>query len=102
MDQQHPADAVLSFERHLIGVKNYPEAMSFKEFLFSDGSSAKFDSEKFDDSKYTTEMIEPENAVVKLVRLRYVTDGKLLAMEFFDQSKTSILRVGYYGQGADP
>jgi len=80
----------MSFEKHLVGIKNYTGFSQFNEFIFSDGSKVSFKSTK-DESDFKEYKINPVDAVIKTVTLRYCNmnsgahKGRLLAIEFFDK-----------------
>ena len=86
----------------MIGVRNYPDGGSFKEFYYSDGSTYSVDSKGYQDSNYTTTKMKLDEAQVKLVKLRYHTDAIVYAMEFFDKTNKSIFKVGFYDSPNDP
>jgi len=67
---KYPSDAELAFEKHLIGVKNINGKSIFCEFIFSDGSRAKFEPE-FADSEYTEQKIQPEVVITKKLANRF-------------------------------
>ena len=54
----------------MIGVVHYGGTFEFSEFLFSNGFNTKYWSQT-SDSAFTVTKIEPEGAVVKIIKLRY-------------------------------
>ncbi len=90
----------MSFEKYLIGVKNYEAGCEF-QFIFSDGSCSKFKTET-PESEFEIKLIKPEDKVRSVI-LRYVKASKtasrrgcLEGIQFINEVGKVILTAGNY------
>ena len=71
-NQQFPLQAVLSYDKYIVGVKNYPNGWSW-QFILNDKTMSTFDysTYKDDESYYVTTLIKPEGSAVHKIEVQY-------------------------------
>lgn len=89
-----PDEKGYKHERHIVGVREHPDEISF-QIIFSDHTYTKADDSGLEASKWKDILI-PKNAVINRVELMYdKNDNLLLGFKFFDKPGNVLLATSW-------
>ena len=84
--QQFPLQA--AYDKYIVGVKNYPNGLSW-QFILNDNTMSTFDYSlyKSSESSYVTTLIKPEGSAVHKIEVQYCsnTDSILTGLRLLDK-----------------